>query len=49
MTDSEKKKAEENLSKYRELLDLTLKHQEKKGIRPYSYRDRYDEICEKER
>ncbi len=47
MTDSEKKYREE-LEQYRQLLDLTIKQQEKKGLKPYSHPDHYDRMCEKE-
>jgi len=49
MTDSERRKKEEELSQMRKLLDLTVKQQEKQALKPYSHKDRYDEICEKER
>tara|TARA_B100000287_G_scaffold272629_1_gene256787 strand:- start:1023 stop:1181 length:159 start_codon:yes stop_codon:yes gene_type:complete len=47
MTHPERKKQEEELSQLRRLLDLTVKHQEKQGLRPYSHPDHYDDLCAK--
>jgi len=48
MTDSERRKKEEELSQMRKLLNLTIKHQEKQGLKPYSHPDHYTDMLEKE-
>ena len=44
----EEKKYREELDRYRQLLHQQTKHQEDKGLKPYSHPDHYDKLCAKE-